>query len=126
MNVLGVQRTCKVNIRRLRWSTSKTTGAKTSGCRRASVRDCLVTVCEGQIFLVSLCCFSRLFCPSLEMSKGWAKEGPEPREIQREGRVQGSETRLYLELFDVCRSYRLVYVLSLIHLFSALSLEPVY
>ena len=51
MNVLGVQRTCKVNIRRLRWSTSKTTGAKTSGCRRASVRDCLVTVCEGQISL---------------------------------------------------------------------------
>ena len=60
------------------------------------------------------------------MTKGWAKEGPEPREIQREGRDQGSETRLYLELFDVCRSYRLVYVLSLIHLFSALSLEPVY
>ena len=60
------------------------------------------------------------------MTKGGAKEGPEPRETQREGRDQGSETRYYLELSDVCRSYRFVYVLSLIYLSFALSLEPVY
>ena len=54
------------------------------------------------------------------------QRGIRPRETQREGRDQGAETRYYLELSDVCRSYRFVYVLLLIYLSVVLSLEPVY
>ena len=47
-NVQAAYSTCRVNNWLSRWSTSKATGAKTSACRRASVRDCPGRVLTGQ------------------------------------------------------------------------------
>ena len=60
------------------------------------------------------------------MTKGGAKEGSYQERPKEKGETKAQRARYYLELSDVCWSYRFVYVLSLIYLSVVLSLEPLY
>ena len=60
------------------------------------------------------------------MTKGGTKEGSDQERPKEKGGTKAQRARYYLELSDVCWSYRFVYVLSLIYLSVVLSLEPLY